>query len=137
MNSNSLSSILKSDKVDSDNLKILYEELRNMRKSGYIEKNEKQCIEVVSLIVEYLCYGDKNDPQIFDVFCEYNFMGEFIYLSTQNNRKMHLEVIRSFSILILNMNNPQSIYFIFSNNFINELSQMTTKNMTKTLYFTI
>ena len=48
-------------------------------------------------------------------------MGEFIYLSTQNNRKMHLEIIRSFSILILNMNNPQSIYFFFSNNFINQI----------------
>jgi len=100
-----------------------------MRKSGYIEKNEKQCFEVVSLIVEYLIYGDKNDSQIFEyfnffifsVFCEYNFMGEYIYLSSQNNFKMHLEIIKSFSILILNLSNKQSIYFIFSNNFINQI----------------
>ena len=37
-----------------------------MRKSGYIEKYEKQCFDVVALIVEYLIYGDKNDSNIFE-----------------------------------------------------------------------
>jgi len=36
-----------------------------MRNVSYIEKNEKVCSEVISLIVEYLVYGDKNDDQIF------------------------------------------------------------------------
>ena len=37
-----------------------------MRDKSYIEKNEKQCLEVISTIVEYIIYGDKNDTQIFE-----------------------------------------------------------------------
>lgn len=36
-----------------------------MRSISYIEKNEKLCSEVLSLIVEYLVYGDKDDEKIF------------------------------------------------------------------------
>ena len=59
--------------------------------------------------------------RIFSIFCEFNFMSELIYLSTQNNRNIHLEIIKSFSVLILNMTSPQIIFFIFSNNFINQI----------------
>ncbi len=48
-------------------------------------------------------------------------MNEFIYLCTQNNKNLHLQIIKSFAILILNVSNPQTIYFIFSNNFINQI----------------
>ncbi len=48
-------------------------------------------------------------------------MNEFINLANQDNRNINLEIIKSFSILILNIKNPQSIYFIFSNNFINQI----------------
>ena len=48
-------------------------------------------------------------------------MNEFIQLSNQNNRNINLEIIKSFSVLILNVKSPQTLYFFFSNNFINQI----------------
>jgi protein CLEC16A len=92
-----------------------------MKNNSYIEKHEEQSKEVIQYIIEYLIYGDKHDPNIFDLFCEYNFMNEFIYLSNMNNRTMNLQIIKSFSVLILNMTNTTTLYYIFSNNFINQI----------------
>ena len=37
-----------------------------MRNPGFIDKNKKQCCEVISLVIEYLLYGDKYVPDIFE-----------------------------------------------------------------------
>jgi protein CLEC16A len=55
------------------------------------------------------------------LFCEYNFLNEFIYLSSIDNREISLEIIKSFSMLILNLTSTTTLYYIFSNNFINHL----------------
>src|SRR4051812_49197999 len=48
-------------------------------------------------------------------------MNEFIYLANLNNRNINLQIIKSFSVLILNISNTTTKYFIFSNNFINHI----------------
>lgn len=48
-------------------------------------------------------------------------MNEFIYLATLNNRNISLQIIKSFSVLILNTTNTTTLYYIFSNNFINQI----------------
>jgi protein CLEC16A len=48
-------------------------------------------------------------------------MNEFIALSNMNNRNINLQIIKSFSVLILNTSNTTTLYFIFSNNFINQI----------------
>ena len=48
-------------------------------------------------------------------------MNEFIYLANRNNRQISLQIIKSFSILILNTTNTTTLYYIFSNNFINQI----------------
>lgn len=58
---------------------------------------------------------------IISVFCEYNFMNEFIFLSNMNNRNINLQIIKSFAVLILNTTNTTTLYYIFSNNFINQI----------------
>ena len=58
----------------------------------------------------------------FSLFCELNFMNEFLYLaSSSNNRDINLQIIKSFATLILTLNNKISLYYIFSNNFINQI----------------
>ena len=46
-------------------------------------------------------------------------MNEFIYLSNYDSRDISIQIIQSFSILILNITSQTTIYFIFSNNFLN------------------
>ncbi len=48
-------------------------------------------------------------------------MNEFIYLANRNNRQMSLQIIKSFAVLILNTTNTTTLYYIFSNNFINQI----------------
>lgn len=48
-------------------------------------------------------------------------MNEFIYLASLNNRAINLQIIKSFSVLILNISNTTTLYYIFSNNFINHI----------------
>lgn len=48
-------------------------------------------------------------------------MNEFIDLANKNNRQISLQIIKSFSVLILNTTNTTTLYYIFSNNFINQI----------------
>lgn len=48
-------------------------------------------------------------------------MNEFILLANLNNRQISLQIIKSFSMLILNLTNTTTLYYIFSNNFINNI----------------
>ena len=48
-------------------------------------------------------------------------MNEFIYLTTLGRRAISIQIIQSFSLLILNVTTPTTLYFIFSNNFINQI----------------
>jgi len=55
-------------------------------------------------------------------------MNEFIYIASLNNRNLNLEIIRSFSVLILNVSRPEMLYFLFSNNFINTVISNNYEN---------
>ena len=48
-------------------------------------------------------------------------MNEFIFLSNNDSRDISIQIIQSFSILILNITSQTTIYFIFSNNFLNQI----------------
>lgn len=48
-------------------------------------------------------------------------MSQFIVLSCLNNRNISLQIIKSFSVLILNTSNTTTLYYLFSNNFINQI----------------
>jgi protein CLEC16A len=48
-------------------------------------------------------------------------MNEFLHLCNMNNKEINLQIIKSFSVLILNTTNMTTLYYIFSNNFINQI----------------
>lgn len=48
-------------------------------------------------------------------------MNEFIYLTSLGRRAISIQIIQSFSLLILNVSTQTTLYFIFSNNFINQI----------------
>jgi len=48
-------------------------------------------------------------------------MNEFIYLANKKNMQISLQIIKSFSVLILNTTNTTTLYYVFSNNFINQI----------------
>jgi len=48
-------------------------------------------------------------------------MSEFIQLVKLNNKFLTLEIIKNFSLLILNIKSHTTLYFIFSQNMINQI----------------
>lgn len=48
-------------------------------------------------------------------------MTEFIYLASLKNRMISLQLIKSFSTLILSITNEETLYYLFSNNYINQI----------------
>lgn len=58
--------ITKTEKVTSEKMKLLYNELLLMHSDNYIKQNEGQCCKVMEIIIEYILYGDMNDQSIFE-----------------------------------------------------------------------
>lgn len=48
-------------------------------------------------------------------------MNDFLSLSNQNYRNINLRIIKSLALLLANLTNNQSLYFLLSNNFVNQI----------------
>ena len=48
-------------------------------------------------------------------------MNEFLHLCNMNDKQINLQIIKSFAVLILNTTNMTTLYYLFSNNFINQI----------------
>ena len=110
------------EKITIDNFIQMYNCLKEINEKEKYKKYNEDLKELIPLIIDYLIYGDKNKEQIFfDNFCELDFMKEFIKASKSKNIEILLQIIKSMSALILTITNQASLFYIFSNNFINNI----------------
>ena len=110
------------DKISLDNFLDMYNCLKEINDKEKQKKYKDDFKELIQLIIDYLIYGDKKKEQIyFDNFCELDFMKEFIVASKSRNMDILLQIIKSMSALILTITNNESLFYIFSNNFINNI----------------
>ncbi|KAG8063993.1 hypothetical protein GUJ93_ZPchr0004g39941 [Zizania palustris] len=69
-----------------------------------------------------MIYGDQHDPSYFEFFMEKQIMGEFArILRISKLSRVSLQLLQTMSIMIQNLRNEHSIYYIFSNEHINFL----------------
>ena len=121
---NNIKTILKTsnDKISINNFIDMYNCLKEINNKEKHKKFKEDLKDLIQLIIDYLIYGDTKKEQIyFDNFCELDFMGEFIKASKSQNTEILLQIIKSMSALILTLTNQASLYYIFSNNFINKI----------------
>ena len=86
------------------------------------KKNEKTIIAAISEIESYLLFSSKTDSlDFFDMFCEENYLKEYIRLLSLNNKEISLAILNSINILILNINNNQFLYYFFSSQIVNSI----------------
>ena len=119
-----IKTILKSSNqnITIENFTSLYTCLQEINEKEKYKKYKDDLKDIIQLIIDYLIYGDtKGDQSFFETFCELDFMSEFIKASKCKNIEILLQIIKSMSALILTINNENSLYFIFSKNFINKL----------------
>ncbi|GJN27907.1 hypothetical protein PR202_gb15970 [Eleusine coracana subsp. coracana] len=86
------------------------------------EANKDFVIEALRSIAELMIYGDQHDPSFFEYFMEKQIMGEFArILRISKLSRVSLQLLQTMGIMIQNIRNEHSIYYIFSNEHINFL----------------
>jgi len=88
-------------------------------------------VDTLKQISELMVYGDKNNAErFFEVFCERNMLRTFVdlfqeggggALSNPRHDEVRVQVLQTVSILLMNIANQRSLFYLLSNNFVNEL----------------
>ena len=113
------------DKVSSVNLELIYSEFQYIEESNKIESSSDIICQLISIVGNYLVAAESQKiPEefaIFDTFCFSDFMSEFLKLSSYDLYKIDLQLIKTFSFLLVNIKNKPWLYYICSNNLLNKI----------------
>jgi protein CLEC16A len=88
------------------------------------DENQNLVIEILRVIAEMVVYGDNKSELLFDYFCEKNMLPLFLELMHTENgcpAAVHIQILQTLSILINCVRNDTSLYYLLSNNHINEI----------------
>lgn len=110
----------KVERFSVENLKHLHELL--VKNPAANSQNTNQLVEGVRTIAEVMIWGDQNNPRFFEFFCEKSFLSHFSkYLNQRDvNPKLEVQIIQSLSILIANTSSTEMVFYLLSNNHIND-----------------
>lgn len=103
-------------------LKQLHQELVINKAVG--EKNCAVVVEALRVIAEMVVYGDNKSELLFDFFCEKNMLALFLEIMWVEGgcpAKVHIQILQTLSILVNCVRNDTSLYYLLSNNYINEI----------------
>ncbi|KAH6555462.1 hypothetical protein KP509_1Z252700 [Ceratopteris richardii] len=103
-----------------EELKYLYEQLQ--RATIINDSNKDFVIETLRSMAELLIWGDQHDPSFFEFFMEKQVMGQFIrILKTSRSVSVTVQLLQTLNILLQSMRSEQAIYYLFSNEYINNV----------------
>ena len=105
------------------------EELRHLHElllaNGVVtEANRDSVVEALRSLAELMIWGDQHDPRYFEFVLENNVLNHFShFLAHRPNRKGDVakQVLQTLSILIQNIRSTTAIFYLFSNNQINDI----------------
>ena len=85
--------------------------------------NRDEVVELIRLIAELVIWGDQNDPSFFDYFAECRAIAHITKLVSSDNcpHQVQGQIIQTISMLIQNTNSPIAVFYLLSNNYINDL----------------
>eukprot|EP00249_Psilotum_nudum_P022735 c28628_g1_i1 orf=260-2767(+) len=103
-----------------EELKYLNEQLE--RTTVVNESNKEYVIETLRSMAEILIWGDQHDASFFEFFMEKQVMNHFSrILKNSRTISVAIQLLQSLNIMIQNMRSEQAIYYLFSNEYINNL----------------
>ena len=103
-------------------LRKLHKQLVENKKVN--DANQSLVVEILRVIAEMVVYGDNKSELLFDFFCEKNMLSLFLeIMSTPGGcaSMVHIQILQTLSILISCVRNETSLYYLLSNNYINEI----------------
>lgn len=103
-------------------LKQLYEVLET--NPVVTDSNRALVVETIRSIAEFILWGDQNEPKIFDHFLENNvmlYLHNILLQPANRSGEVAKQVLQTLSIIIQNVRSEYGIYFLFSNNHVNNI----------------
>ena len=103
-------------------LRQLHLQLQRNRKVN--AGNEDAVVESLREIAEMVVYGDNKSEMLFDFFFEKNMLSLFLEIMWQEGgcpNTVLLQILHTLSILVNCVRNDTSLYYLLSNNYINEI----------------
>jgi protein CLEC16A len=88
------------------------------------DENKSLVVEILRVIAEMVVYGDNKSELLFDFFCEKNMLHLFLEIMWSEKgcpTSVHIQILQTLSILISCVKNDTSLYYLLSNNYINEI----------------
>ncbi|KFM23272.1 Protein CLEC16A [Auxenochlorella protothecoides] len=98
-----------------------------LRNAVVNDGNRDTVVETLRSISELVIWGDQNDPSMVDYFLTNNVLAHFAQILQQRaNRRggVAQQVLQTLSILLQNVRTQQTVYYLFSNNHINDIVGM-------------
>ncbi|CAK0876827.1 unnamed protein product, partial [Prorocentrum cordatum] len=105
-------------------LQRLYDRLSQFRPAD-LDKGGGDVVETVRQITEALIWGEQNDAHFFDFFCEKSILSDFVRVLglAKAPKVVKVQLLQSLSMLVSNITQRTSVYYLLSNNHVNRLIQ--------------
>lgn len=112
-----------------DGNRFSLQELRRIHQQLVENKIVQDCnkdlvVEILRIIAEMVVYGDNKSELLFDFFCEKNMLALFLEIMWSPEgcpSSVHIQILQTLSILISCVKNNTSLYYLLSNNYINDI----------------
>ncbi len=86
--------------------------------------NKDTVVEALRSIAELMIWGDQHDASFFEFFAEHQTLSYFRRILSQRycrSGEVAVQILQTLSILTQNIQSEQAIYFLFSNNHVNQI----------------
>ena len=108
------------------NMETIYKELNALLKNeNNLKKHLKETCKLIGLIGTFLVKGEglntTESQLIFDTFCDLDFMNLLLKFSMLDYYEINLEIITTFSFLMINVKSTTYLYYFFSKNLLNRI----------------
>ena len=108
------------------NMEIIYKELVSLANNETkLKKHLKEACKLINLIGTFLVKGEglntTESQLIFDTFCDLDFMKILLKYSSFDIYEINLEIITTFSFLMINIKSTTYLYYFFSKNLLNKI----------------
>ncbi|KAG9070509.1 Protein CL16A [Linnemannia hyalina] len=108
----------KPERFSLENLKSLCAQLQQFPGDA----NEESIVSCLKELTQLLIWGDQHDPSLLEHFFEQNVHWHFLkILQSKDDGTLIVQVLQTLNIMFENVRSRQSLYFLLSNNYVNQV----------------
>ena len=125
------------NKCNLKNIQLIKEQLQiYVNYPEYINQYINTLKDIIQILFKYLIEGDKtNNNEIISTFVELKILNDIFYIEKLSEYKITSQIIQSLSFFLVNLKNDKScLYYILSNNFINNIITIEIENFDDEFY---